>query len=77
MVKMVKIWPYFHKSIWVANFILFSNFLKSFRWGIIPLDFLGFFPNQKMTSATLNTNFHIDLGRFVCDWTCSIQILEY
>jgi hypothetical protein len=25
--------------------------------------------NQKMTSTTLNTNFHIDLWRFVGDWT--------
>jgi hypothetical protein len=23
--------------------------------------------NSKMTSTTLNTSFHIDLGRFVCD----------
>jgi hypothetical protein len=30
----------------------------------------------KMTSATLNTNFHIDLGRFVGDWICIIQILK-
>jgi len=29
-----------------------------------------------MTSATLNTSFHIDLGRFVGDWTCIIQKLE-
>jgi hypothetical protein len=27
--------------------------------------FLLGLPNQKMTLATLNTNFHIDLGRFV------------
>jgi hypothetical protein len=37
--------------------------------------FLGL-PNLKMTSATLNTSFHIYLGRFVGDWTCIIQILE-
>jgi hypothetical protein len=24
-------------------------------------------PNQKLTSITLNTDFHIDLGRFVRD----------
>jgi hypothetical protein len=30
-----------------------------------------------MTSTTLNISFHIDLGRFVGDWTCIIQILEY
>jgi hypothetical protein len=29
-----------------------------------------------MTLASLNTSFHIDLGRFVSDWTCIIQILE-
>jgi hypothetical protein len=29
-----------------------------------------------MTLTTLNTSFHIDLGRFVGDWTCIIQILE-
>jgi hypothetical protein len=29
-----------------------------------------------MTSTTLNKSFHIDLGRFVGDWTCIIQRLE-
>jgi hypothetical protein len=29
--------------------------------------FLLGLPNQKMTSTTLNTGFHIDLGRFVSD----------
>jgi len=29
--------------------------------------FLLKFPNFKMTLATLNTSFHIDLGRFVKD----------
>jgi len=29
-----------------------------------------------MTSATLNTSFHINLGRFVGDWTCIIQRLK-
>jgi len=37
--------------------------------------FLGL-SNLKMASITLNTSFHIDLGRFVGDWTCIIQILE-
>jgi hypothetical protein len=44
-----------------------SIFFESFRWGIIPLDRVGFFlrlPNLKMTLVTLNTSFHIDLGRF-------------
>jgi hypothetical protein len=38
--------------------------------------FLLGFPNLKMTSATLNTSFHINLGRYVGDWKCIIQILE-
>jgi hypothetical protein len=46
-----------------------------FLW-ILWVFFLGF-PNQKMTSATLNTSFHIDLGMFVGDWTHIIQILKY
>jgi hypothetical protein len=29
-----------------------------------------------MTSIIVNTSFHIDLGKFVGDWTCIIQILE-
>jgi hypothetical protein len=29
-----------------------------------------------MTSTTLNISSHIDLGRFVGDWACIIQILE-
>jgi len=29
--------------------------------------FLSGLPNLKMTSTTLNTSFHIDLGRFVGD----------
>jgi hypothetical protein len=34
------------------------------------MDFVGFFlglSNLKMASITLNTSFHIDLGRFVGD----------
>jgi len=46
-----------------------------FLW-ILWVFFLGF-SNQKMTSATLNTSFHIDLGMFVDDWTRIIQILKY
>jgi hypothetical protein len=30
-----------------------------------------------MILATLNTNFNIDLGSFIGDWTCIIQIFEY
>jgi hypothetical protein len=69
-----------------CNFILFFNFFvpkpyvfESFKWGIIPKNLVGFFfelPNLKMTSTTLNTSSHIDLWRFVGDWTCIIQRLE-
>jgi hypothetical protein len=70
-----------------CNFCLFSkkiiskvDVFESLIWGSIPLNFMGFFlrfSNQNMTSITLNTNFHIDLRRFVSDWTCIIQILKY
>jgi hypothetical protein len=30
-----------------------------------------------MTSTTLNTSFHIGLGRFVGGWTCIIQRLKW
>ncbi len=47
---MVKFWPYFHKSIWVAIFILFFQvfcpkniFFESLRWGIIFMEFVSFF----------------------------------
>jgi len=45
---MIKIWLYFHKSIWVAIFVCFSNFLsqfffgESFTWATIHMDFMGF-----------------------------------
>ncbi len=45
---MLKIWPYFHKSMWIAIFILFSNFwswkhfFESFRCNIIPMDLVCF-----------------------------------
>jgi hypothetical protein len=29
-----------------------------------------------MTLTTLNIGFHIDLGRFIGDWTCIIQRLK-
>jgi len=81
----VKIWPYFHKSIWIEIFVYFSTFLsqkhffESFTWVIIHMDLVGFFlrlPNLIMTSITLNLSFHIDLGRFVGDSTCIIQIIR-
>jgi hypothetical protein len=57
-----------------------SIFFESFRWGNILLDFVGFpfrTSKLKLTSTTLNVSFHIDLGRFVGDWTCIIQRLGY
>jgi len=60
-----------------CNFLLFFNFFvpkayflkvldgASFLW-ILWVFHLGL-PNSNMTSVTLNTNFHIDLGRFVGD----------
>jgi hypothetical protein len=38
--------------------------------------FLSGLPNLKMTLATLNTSFHIDLKRFMGDWRCIIQRLK-
>jgi hypothetical protein len=83
---MVKIWPYFHKSIWIVILFLFFQFVctkkyvfECFTWTIIHMDFVGFLfrtSKFKMTLVTLNISFHIDLGRFVNDWTCIIQILE-
>jgi hypothetical protein len=35
---MVKIWPYFHKSIWVKNFDLFFNFFVSKNMFLKVLD---------------------------------------
>jgi hypothetical protein len=76
----------FWNCIWVAIFVCFSIFLSQKHMFLKVLDgalflwtlwvFLLGFSNQKMTLATLNTNFDIDLGRFVGDWTCIIQILE-
>jgi hypothetical protein len=53
---MVKISPYFHKSIWVAILVCFFNFFvpktyvfESFTWGIVHMDFVGFpFENFKL-----------------------------
>ncbi len=60
-----------------CNFCLFFNFFvpktyvfENSRWGIIPLDFVGF-PFRTSISknefVTLNITFHIYLGRFVGD----------
>jgi hypothetical protein len=58
-----------------CNFCLFFNFFvpktfvfEIFRWGIILMNFVGFRTSKfKMTLTTLNTSFHINLGRFVGD----------
>jgi len=59
------------------NFLFFSNFFVSkayvfesfhgslFIWTLWV--FLLGFPNLKITSITLNTSFHIDLGMFMGD----------
>jgi hypothetical protein len=70
-----------------CNFCLLFNFFVPKTYFLKVLDGALFLwtlwvsflrlPNQKMTLITLNTNFHIDLGRFVGDQTCIIQILEY
>jgi hypothetical protein len=45
---MVKIWPYFHESIWIVIFIFFqflclkNIIFESFTWGIIHMNFVGF-----------------------------------
>jgi hypothetical protein len=53
------------------NFFVPKELFLKFLDGAISLWNLWVFllglPNQKMTLATQNTNFHIDLGRFVGD----------
>jgi hypothetical protein len=65
-----------------CNFILFSislsqkhKFLKVLCGALFKWTLWVFFlrlPNFKMTTITLNTSFHIDLGRFVGDLTLII-----
>jgi len=78
----VKIWPYFHKSIWVAIFVCFSislfqeHFFENFTWGIIHMDFVGFtFRTYKFKNDMnyINTSFHIDLGMFIGDWIITFK----
>jgi hypothetical protein len=73
---MVKIWSYFHKSIWVAilfvsQFLCFKNiFFESFRWGIIPKNFVSFpFRTSKLTNeiSYIKYKFSHRLGK-VCRW---------
>jgi hypothetical protein len=69
-----------------CNFFLFLNFFVPKAYVLEVLDgglflwtlwiFLLGFRNLKMTSITLNTSFHIDLGWFASDWTCIIQRLK-
>jgi hypothetical protein len=66
-----------------CNFCLFFNFFVPKAYFFKVLDgalflwtfwvFLLWLSNFKMTSTTLNISFHIDLGKFVSDWTCIIQ----
>jgi hypothetical protein len=68
------------------KFCLFLNFFVPKTYFLKVLDGTLLFwtlwvlllelPNQKMTSITLNTSFHIDLGKFVNDWRCVIQRLK-
>jgi len=48
-----------------------KHVFEIFRWGIIPLDFVGFLfrtsKSKNDNEVTLNTSFHIDLERFVGD----------
>ncbi len=74
---MVKIWPYFHKSIWIAIFVSFSIslsqkhfFLESCRLSIIPLNFLGFFKGfskLKNDISYMKYKFSHRFGK-VCKW---------
>ncbi len=55
-------------------------FFESFRWGIIPLDFMGFLfktSKSKNEISYIKYQFSHRFGRFVSDQTCIIQILEY
>jgi hypothetical protein len=73
---MVKIWPYFHKFIWVAIFVYFSIFLsqkhffENFIWGIIFMNFVGFsFKTFKFKNDTnyIKYKFSHRFGK-VCRW---------
>jgi hypothetical protein len=83
---MVKIRPYFHKSLWVVIFVYFSISLSQKHMSLKILHeaiiiwtlwvvFLGF-PNWKMTLACVNVNVDVDLWRFLGDWTFISQILQ-
>jgi hypothetical protein len=82
---MLKIWPYFLNPdelqfLFVFQFLCPKKYVfESFTWVIIHVDFVAFLFRifkLKMTLALLNISSHIDMGRFVSDWTCVIQILE-
>ncbi len=73
---MVKIWLYFHKSLWVVIFVCFSNFFsqkhifRNFKWAILPLDFVSFlFRTFKLKNDTsyIKCKFSHNFGR-VCRW---------
>ncbi len=74
---MVKIWVYFYKSIWIAIFVFLKKFFvpkayvfESFRWGIIPLDCVGFpFRTSKLKNDInyIKCKFSHRFGK-VCRW---------
>ncbi len=74
---MVQIWPYFHRSIWVAIFVLFFKFFAPIFIYLKALDgplfiwtlwvFLLGLPGLKITSNTLNINFSHKFEK-VCRW---------
>ncbi len=72
---MIKIWPYFHKSIWIAilifNFFVSKTYVfESFTWVIIHLNFVGFpFRTSKLKIDINHINYQSS-HRFgeVCRW---------
>jgi len=73
---MVQIWPYFHKSIWVAIFVCFSKlcpksiFFESFKWVISHMDFVGFLFRTFKLKDNINYIKYKFSHRFgkVCRW---------
>jgi hypothetical protein len=67
---------FFYFSNFFCSKCIFLEFLDGTLFLRILLVFLLGLPYLNMTSTTLSTSFHIDLGRLIGDWTCIIQILE-
>jgi hypothetical protein len=82
---MVKIGPYFHKSLQIAIFIFFYfliskiYFLK-FLFGVLFIWILWVvvlgLPNSKMILAFVNVSVDVDLWGFLNDWTFINQRLQ-